>query len=102
MNVNYYKMNMILFRKKQNHHILLYGDFMDVSQIEKYKLLGLNVSYYRRRRELTQEQLAEMVNIDRTHVGNLELARAGTSLDVIFRISDALEIPVYKLFEFRD
>lgn len=75
---------------------------MDVSQIEKYKLLGLNVSYYRRRRELTQEQLAEMVNIDRTHVGNLELARAGTSLDVIFRIADALEIPVYKLFEFRD
>ena len=31
-----------------------------------------------------------------------ELARTGTSLDVIFRIADALEIPVYKLFEFRD
>lgn len=79
-----------------------YGDFMDLLQIEKYKLLGLNVSYYRRRRELTQEQLAEMVNIDRTHVGNLELARAGTSLDVVFRIADALEVPVHKLFEFRD
>ena len=79
-----------------------YGDFMDVLQIEKYKMLGLNVSYYRRRRELTQEQLAEMVNIDRTHVGNLELARAGTSLDVVFRIADALEVPVHKLFEFRD
>ncbi len=75
---------------------------MDISQIEKYKLLGLNVSYYRRRCGLTQEQLAEMVNIDRTHVGNLELARAGTSLDVVFRISDALEVPVHKLFEFRD
>lgn len=75
---------------------------MDVLQIEKYKMLGLNVSYYRRRRELTQEQLAEMVNIDRTHVGNLELARAGTSLDVVFRIADALEVPVHKLFEFRD
>lgn len=75
---------------------------MDISQIEKYKLLGLNVSYYRRRCGLTQEQLAEMVSIDRTHVGNLELARAGTSLDVIFRIADALEVPVHKLFEFRD
>lgn len=75
---------------------------MDISQIEKYKLLGLNVSYYRRRCGLTQEQLAEMVNIDRTHVGNLELARAGTSLDVVFRISDALEVPVHKLFEFRN
>ena len=75
---------------------------MDISQIEKYKQLGLNVSYYRRKRELTQEQLAEIVNIDRTHVGNLELARAGTSLDVVFRVADALEVPVHKLFEVRD
>lgn len=75
---------------------------MDINQIEKYKLLGLNVSYYRHRRGLTQEQLAEMVSIDRTHVGNLELARTGTSLDVVFRIADALEVPVHKLFEFRD
>ena len=75
---------------------------MDASQIEKYELLGLNVSYYRRKCKLTQEQLAEMVNIDRTHIGNLELARSGVSLDVIFRIADALEIPVHKLFEFRD
>lgn len=75
---------------------------MDINQIEKYKLLGLNVSYYRHRRGLTQEQLAEIVSIDRTHVGNLELARTGTSLDVVFRIADALEVPVHKLFEFRD
>ena len=75
---------------------------MDVSQIEKYKLLGLNVAYYRHRRGLTQEQLAEKVNIDRTHVGNLEVARTGTSLDVVFRISDVLEVPVYKLFDFRE
>ena len=72
------------------------------AQIEKYKLLGLNVAYYRRRRELTQEQLAEMVDVERTHIGNLELARNGVSLDVVFRVADALEIPVHKLFEFRD
>ena len=75
---------------------------MDAAQIEKYKLLGLNVAYYRRRRELTQEQLAEMVDVERTHIGNLELASNGVSLDVVFRVADALEIPVHKLFEFRD
>ena len=75
---------------------------MDIKQTRKYELLGLNVAYYRRRKELTQEQLAELVGIDRTHMGNIELARSGASLDVIFRIADALEIPVYKLFEFRD
>lgn len=75
---------------------------MDIKQTRKYELLGLNVAYYRRRNKLTQEQLAELVGIDRTHMGNIELARSGASLDVIFRIADALEIPMYKLFEFRD
>ena len=75
---------------------------MDIKQTRKYELLGLNVAYYRRRNKLTQEQLAELVGIDRTHMGNIELARSGASLDVIFRIADALEIPVHKLFEFRD
>ena len=75
---------------------------VDLGQIEKYKALGLNVSYYRRKRELTQEQLAEKAKVERNHISNVELANSGVSLDVIFRIADALEIPVHKLFEFRD
>lgn len=75
---------------------------MDQRQIEKYKALGLNVSYYRRKRKLTQEQLAEMAEIERNHMSSIELAKAGTSLDVIFRMADALEVPVHKLFEFRE
>ena len=75
---------------------------MDLRQIEKYKAFGLNVSYYRRKRELTQEQLAEILEIERNHVSSIELAKAGTSLDVVFRLADALEVPVHKLFEFRD
>ena len=75
---------------------------MDAAQIEKYKLLGLNVAYYRRKRKLTQEQLAEMIEIEPNHMSNIELAKVGTSLDVVFRVADALEIPVHKLFEFRD
>ena len=75
---------------------------MDLTQIEKYKALGLNVSYYRRKRELTQEQLAELLSIERNHVSNVELARACVSLDVIFHMAYVLEVPVHKLFEFRD
>lgn len=75
---------------------------MDMSQIEKYEQLGINVRYYRKKRKLTQAELAEKVDIERVHMGNIELARTGASLDVIFRIADALEVPVHKLFEFRD
>jgi len=75
---------------------------MDLAQAEKYKKLGLNIAYYRKARGYTQLQLSEMLNIDRTHMGNIELARSGVSLDIIFRISDLLGVPVNKLFEFRD
>lgn len=75
---------------------------MDQAQIKKYELLGLNVYYYRRKQKLTQEQLAELVDIEPNHVSNIELAKAGASLDVVFRLSDALKVPVYKLFEARE
>lgn len=80
----------------------IFGDYMDKRQIEKYEAFGANVCYYRRRRKLTQEQLAEMVKVEPNHMSNMELAKVGTSLDVVFRLADALEIPVHKLFEFRD
>ncbi|MCI8423705.1 MAG: helix-turn-helix transcriptional regulator [Lawsonibacter sp.] len=75
---------------------------MDKLQIEKYEAFGVNVSYYRRKRKLTQDQLSEIIGVEPNHMSNIELAKTGASLDVVFRIADALEIPVYKLFEFRD
>lgn len=80
----------------------MYGDNMDTAQIKKYELLGANVHYYRRKRKLTQEQLAERVGIEPNHISNIELAKTGASLDVLFQIADVLEIPVCKLFEFRE
>jgi transcriptional regulator with XRE-family HTH domain len=75
---------------------------MDRLQIAKYENLGLNISYYRRKRKFTQEQLAEMVGIEPNHMSNIELAKVGASLDVVFDIADALDVPVHRLFEFRD
>ena len=43
-----------------------------------------------------------MIEIEPNHMSNIELAKVGTSLDVVFRVADALEVPVHKLFEFRD
>lgn len=75
---------------------------MDLRQLDKYRKLGLNVAYYRKARGYTQLKLAELLDIDRTHMGNIELATSGVSLDVVFRISDVLDVPVSKLFEFRE
>lgn len=69
---------------------------------EQYEKFGLNVVYYRKRRKLTQLQLAELVNIDHSHISAIELGNVGVSLDVIFRLCAALEITPKELFDFRD
>ena len=66
-----------------------------------YEKFGLNVIYYRKRKRLTQLQLAELVGIDRSHISAIELGNVGVSLDVIFRLCEVLEITPKELFDFR-
>lgn len=66
-----------------------------------YDKFGLNVVYYRKRKRLTQLQLAELVDIDRSHISAIELGNVGVSLDVIFRLCEVLEITPKELFDFR-
>lgn len=69
---------------------------------ERYRDLGCAISYYRKRRGLTQEQVAEQVGISRQHMGAIEapnMVRA-ISLDVLFSIAAVLEIEPYMLLKF--
>lgn len=82
--------------------ILIRGEGMIKHQREKYKFLGLNIAYYRKEKGLSQSQLAELVNISRTHMSRIETADCAVSLDVIFDICDVLCVNPSKLFDFRD
>ena len=68
----------------------------------EYRAIGLNIAYYRKLRGLTQLQHAELVNISRTHLSNIEATNTHTSmsLDVLLSIAGALDIPAYKLLIF--
>ncbi len=69
---------------------------------EEYRKLGLNIAYYRKERGLSQIQLADEVDISRTHMSRIENNDCAVSLDVIFSIAKALDVPVVKLFDFRE
>lgn len=69
---------------------------------KQYKNLGLNIAFYRKRKGYTQMQLAEFIDIDRSHMSAIELANVGASLDVIFKICEVLEITTKELFDFRE
>ena len=76
---------------------------MERKHDEKYKQLGLNIAYYRKKKGLTQETLAELVSVSRTHISNIEATKMvkSLSLDVLFDISDVLDVAVGLLFEVR-
>lgn len=67
-----------------------------------YEQFGLNVVYYRKRKKLTQLQLAELVDVDRSHISAIELGNVGVSFDVLFKLSEVLEITPKQLFDFRE
>jgi len=72
--------------------------------LDKYRILGLNVAYYRKLKGLTQVQLADKLFISRNHLSRIEAPKGvkSFSIDVIFEIADILEVDIAKLFEKRD
>ena len=75
---------------------------MKEKHAKQYKEIGLKVAYYRKLAGLSQLQLAEMVDISRTHLSNIEAPNVQTSisLELLFNISDVLDIEVKDFFEF--
>lgn len=62
--------------------------------------LGQNIKKYREQKKLSQNQLAEIVNLSREHIGSVEIGKDFLSLKKLFEIADVLEIPVKKFIDF--
>lgn len=71
---------------------------------EKMRQIGLNISYYRKYRKMTQMQLSEKVNLSCCYISQIErgLVEKSVSLPVLISIAEALDVEVGKLFEFRN
>ena len=65
---------------------------------EEYRNVGLRISYFRKLHGFSQMELAELVNISRTHMSRIENAECAVSLDVLFKIADVLQEEAYKFF----
>lgn len=70
----------------------------------KYVALGLNIAYYRKREGMTQEQLAERVDISRSHLSAIEAPNIirPFSLEILFNLAEALHVKPSKLLELRE
>ena len=71
--------------------------FMD-SRLNRLKSsLARRVKLRRKELGLSQEELADLAEIDRTYASQIERGVANPSLEVLYRISRALEIELTKL-----
>lgn len=63
-----------------------------------YINIGLKVSYFRKKAGMTQEQLAEKMNVATSFIGQIEAPNIvkAVSLDTLFRIAKALDVEPYK------
>lgn len=76
----------------------------NLNHSDKYIEIGYNIAYYRKHANLTQEQLAEMIGISRSHLSAIEAPNIvrKISMDLLFNIAAALNIEVYKFFVFHN
>ena len=81
---------------------IIRGEIMKQEYKKYYEQFGLNVVYYRKKKRLTQMKLAELVEIDRSHISAIELGNVGVSFDVVFKLCEVLEITPKQLFDFRE
>jgi len=63
------------------------------------KVLGNRIKGERKKKGLTQEELAEKTGISNNFVSYIEAGKKTASLKVIKKISDVLEMPLSELFK---
>jgi transcriptional regulator with XRE-family HTH domain len=61
------------------------------------RTIGLTIRALRRERGLSQEQLAELANIDRSYMSSVERGLRNVSVLNVARIAAALDVPVRDL-----
>lgn len=64
---------------------------------ERMIAFGRRVREIRESKKISQEKLAEMADIDRSYMGNIERGEKNITLKKVYDICDALEVVVYDL-----
>ena len=66
------------------------------------ELLGLKIKEYRKNKKLTQEKLAEILELDVGYISKLEVGRNFPTIGTLEKIAKVLEVDLYTLFQFSE
>ena len=64
-----------------------------------YRNFGLTVSYFRKLRGLTQQNVADAMDVSYETISRIETGNTGLSMDMLYELSKALKTPLAVLFQ---
>ena len=64
--------------------------------------IGKFLKHLRKNKELTQEQLAEILDVSQNYIANIERGKANMSLGKILELSKALNLKINVLLNFEE
>lgn len=70
---------------------------MNMSDIAK--IIGQRIRNYRTEKNLSQEKVAELSGLHPTYIGQLERGEKNCTLESLWSVAKALEVPLSQIFE---
>lgn len=71
---------------------------MKFEHYDEYYNLGMSICYFRKFQCMTQQQLADKMDVNYETISRIENARNGISLDMLFELSKALGVSLAEIF----
>ncbi len=73
--------------------------YMKDKNYVEYRNLGLSVAYFRKVHGLTQQQVADEMDVSYETISRIENANTGISFDMLLALSKAIKTPLHEIFE---
>ena len=71
-----------------------------MNKIDLLKKFGKNVKIERIKQDLTQEKLAEIMNVSQNYIANIERGKANMSLGKVLELANFLKVDIEVLLKF--
>lgn len=70
-------------------------------KLSQRELLGLRLKELRKRKKLSQEEVAEKADTSPNYLSRMERGTENPTLDMLIKISEALGVELWELFDFQ-
>ncbi len=71
-----------------------------MNEEELLKKFGLNVKFERMRQDITQAELAEMLDVHEKYISRIETGKQNVTIKTINKLSKVLSVDMYKFLQF--